>query len=91
MTVLLLDVEYLDAVTYKAGKKSWTWGPDLEGLNPLSSWKVVFDKLGVARVTTLRPGRHRFRSYPPGIRIHPNEIDVRPGMDPVEIRWSKAE
>jgi hypothetical protein len=42
-----------------------------------------------ARVTALRPGRHRFRSYPAGIAIHPAEVMVRPGMDPLEIRWSR--
>lgn len=91
VTVLLLDVEYLDDVTYRRSKNSWKWGPDLAGTNPLGSWKVSFDRLGTARVSALRPGRHRFRAYPPEIRIHPAEIDVRPNMEPLEIRWSKRQ
>ncbi len=91
VTVLLLDLEYLDDVRYKSGKDSWSFGPDLDGTNPLASWKVSFDKLGHARVRALRTGLHRFRSFPPGIRIHPAEIDVRPDMDPIEIQWSRAD
>jgi hypothetical protein len=84
--VLLLERATADQVVLD--ESGWNIGQAYRGINVVASRRVQLDPGGHARVTALRPGPHRFVSFPDTIAIEPEEIVVTGGeTEPIEIRW----
>jgi hypothetical protein len=53
--------------------------------------QVSFDGDGRALVRGLSPGWHRFRVFPPDVRVDPETLDVGAGTRALALRWSYRE
>jgi hypothetical protein len=87
VTVLLLESSRAGEV--QLGPKGWEFGDSWRGVSVLASRQVLPDSKRSSRVVALRPGPHRFVTFPDSIAMEPAEVLVSgEETGAVEIRWT---